>query len=469
MASGDLENYALAARMWMLTHGLLMAKPGTGVPGKPLALDHAPFSLYPSKFPRPQFDKAYAIQEDINVLVDKISNDVDFLNSTLKSAAEADEFTRNLLDILNTVTKEGVAQPIQLGLHRSDYMLDSPDGETTSVESAKIKQVEINTISVSFASLGTYVCNMHRYMSERYGGGIALTSLPQNEAISGLAGGLAEAWQLYAKKSAVVMMVVLPDEHNSFDQCWLEYCLWEEHKIKLIRRSLADLAERGAVGPTSKALTIDGHEVAVAYYRSGYAPHHYPTQQHWDARLLVERSLAIKCPSVSVHLAGAKKVQQVLADRSVLARFMPADKIDAVMDVFTGLYPVEIGGKAVTDALARPQKYVLKPQREGGGNNLYNDDLHRALTNLTELDQKQFILMDRIVPPPVPGYIVRDHKTMSTHMVSELGIFGVCISKNGQVLASRAVGHLLRSKPSTVDDGGVAAGVAVLDSPCLVD
>jgi hypothetical protein len=55
---------------------------------------------------------------------------------------------------------------------------------------------------------------------------------------------------------AVVMMVVLPDEHNSFDQKFVEFTLWERHGIKMIRRSLTDIAARGVVDPSTKALTM---------------------------------------------------------------------------------------------------------------------------------------------------------------------------------------------------------------------
>lgn len=49
-------------------------------------------------------------------------------------------------------------------------------------------------------------------------------------------------------------------------------------------------------------------EVAVVYYRSGYQLEAYPSEKEWDVRLLLERSQAIKCPSIHYHLAGTKKV-----------------------------------------------------------------------------------------------------------------------------------------------------------------
>ena len=37
---------------------------------------------------------------------------------------------------------------------------------------------------------------------------------------------------------------------------------------------------------------------------------------------MIERSLAIKSPTIHYHLAGTKKVQQALADPGVLERFV---------------------------------------------------------------------------------------------------------------------------------------------------
>ena len=53
----------------------------------------------------------------------------------------------------------------------------------------------------------------------------------------------------------------------------------------------------------------DDSIISVVYFRSGYEPEAYPTEKEWEMRLMLERSLAIKCPSIHYHLAGAKKVQ----------------------------------------------------------------------------------------------------------------------------------------------------------------
>lgn len=70
----------------------------------------------------------------------------------------------------------------------------------------------------------------------------------------------------------------------------------------------------GVLGEDGTLTTgVGGVEVAVVYFRAGYAPNDYFGRAEWDARLKLERSTAIKSPSIGYHLAGTKKVQQVLA------------------------------------------------------------------------------------------------------------------------------------------------------------
>ena len=87
---------------------------------------------------------------------------------------------------------------------------------------------------------------------------------------------------------------------------------------------------------------MDGQEVAVIYMRCGYHPDQYPTEKEWDARLMMERSLAIKSPSIHYHLAGTKKVQQELAKPGQVEKFL-GDKaqIESVRHIFTGLYSLD--------------------------------------------------------------------------------------------------------------------------------
>ena len=48
-----------------------------------------------------------------------------------------------------------------------------------------------------------------------------------------------------------------------------------------------------------------------------------PGGPEWTARAKVERSFAVKCPSIAYHLVGAKKVQQELAAPGQVEKFLP--------------------------------------------------------------------------------------------------------------------------------------------------
>ena len=72
------------------------------------------------------------------------------------------------------------------------------------------------------------------------------------------------------------------------------------------------------------------------------------------------------------HLKGIKTIIQLLSllNKSIFLNryFDDKKKIEQVRGIFTGLSSVdndEQGNKAVAEAMANPEKYVLKPQREG--------------------------------------------------------------------------------------------------------
>ena len=57
---------------------------------------------------------------------------------------------------------------------------------------------------------------------------------------------------------------------------------------------------------------------------------------------MMERSLAIKSPSIHYHLAGTKKVQQQLAVNGVLEKYFDdKNEIEKIRGIFTGLYSLD--------------------------------------------------------------------------------------------------------------------------------
>jgi len=303
-----------------------------------------------------------------------------------------------------------------------------------------------------------------------------LKDIPANGALEGLAGAMVEAWRIYNKPKSVIMFLIEDVTYNICDQKFHEFEIRRQcPDVFVIRKTLTEIAERGVM-KEDKSLWIDGHEVAVIYMRCGYHPDQYPTEREWDARLMMERSVAIKSPSIHYHLAGTKKVQQELAKPGQVEKFLgDKAKIESVRDIFTGLYSLdhdEAGDQSFRAAMATPSKYVLKPQREGGGNNVYGDDIRPFLENIKDSEERNaYILMDRIQPPVTTNYMVRPdgQPAKLVDVISELGIFGYVIGDKEKIITNKYVGQMLRTKLSHVDEGGVAAGLGALDSVYLVD
>ena len=312
-------------------------------------------------------------------------------------------------------------------------------------------------------------------------------SLPENPAAERLADGLAEAHAKYGNGNAAVLFVVQDLETNIFDQRCLEYRLLEEHSIQTVRMTLYEIGASAELGTNYSLVvpTIVGKaEISVVYLRAGYRPGDYPTETDWEGRRKLERSRAIKCPTIVTQLAGCKKVQQALAvpgaieryPPSLLAlsfRFLDSEKVEKVRKTFTGLYPLDDnseGLRARALVLANPECFVVKPQREGGGNNIYRSYIPGFLQSLPAQSHcNSYILMDLIRPPPHVNSIFRDGRLYTTTVVSEFGVYGVMLWDNndGKILVNKEAGWLMRTKPHENDEGGVTTQGGCLDSVSL--
>jgi glutathione synthetase len=275
-----------------------------------------------------------------------------------------------------------------------------------------------------------------------------------------------------------------------FDQRHLEYELNATHSARTFRISFDRVLADTRLEPSSRKLLYTpphtphkSYEVSTLYFRAGYAPSDYTSEEHWSARLHLERSAAIKCPSILTHLAGSKKVQQVLATPKSphLARFLPDEaSSSAVLKTFAPIYPLDKSPAGLTarSLATNPEtavKYVLKPQREGGGNNVYRSDIPEFLKSLPESHWPAYILMEMIEPPAQANSIFRNGEVQSGDVICELGVYGACLWKDGQdggpreILENFEAGYLLRTKGAGSAEGGVAAGFGSVDSCCLID
>lgn len=443
-------------------------------------LQFAPFILIPSSFPRTEFEQACKIQVILNKLMHRVAYDYEFLKETFEETIKVDSFTKKLFEVYETVHSEGFTQKVSLGLLRSDLMLDTSCPKESCRNHKPYccwKQVEINTIASGFGWLGPAATKLHKYVLQELDRSNEIKNLPDNNALEGLCTGMIDAWKIYNDPKSVILFVIEDVTYNICDQRFHEFEIRRlNSNVKVIRKTLTEIAAESHLGP-NKELIVGDQTVAVVYFRCGYEPSQYPTDKEWDVRLLIERSLAIKCPSIQYHLAGAKKVQQALAKPGAIARFLKDEKaVEQVREIFTGLYSLDFdehGNKAIEMGIADPNRFVLKPQREGGGNNIYGLDVREALESMKDKQERTaWILMDRIHPPLQINYQIRPGSTTDKELkevVSELGIFGVIIGDEKNIVVNRQVGHMLRTKLSSADEGGVATGLGACDSPYLID
>jgi len=255
-------------------------------------------------------------------------------------------------------------------------------------------------------------------------------------------------------------------------------------------------------------------EIAVVYMRAGYDAEEY-NPAGCRARVLLESSRAIKCPSILCHLATFKKVQQTLAVPGVLERFLSPEDAATIAKTFVPMYPMDVDsaagrqGRVLALDPKTARNYVLKPSLEGGGHNVYGSDIPGFLRTVPQSKSHIYTLMELINPVIQKSILLtmrgmyhgavaevthRLHEEPQSDLsifpgelvtrlggptVSELGIFGVCMwrrrkhrlwprSGSPDMMVNIEAGWSLKTKPANVNEMSVVKGYGCFDSPYLV-
>jgi glutathione synthase len=424
-------------------------------------LAHAPFALAPSPLHPALHAQLEVLGAPFNRLAHALARRAEFLHEVLAPAARVDAFTARLL----AMAREGrSARALYLAVTRSDYFVHQPEPGATP----QVRQVELNTISASYPGLAGRVARVHRYL---LAGSPEAARLAPNDPVPGIADAFAQAHARYGHAAARVLMVVQPGETNVFDQRMLEQALRERGLVTL-RLTLEEVAQRGRL--REGHLAIDGAVIAIAYFRAAYGPEDFTNEEAFRGRALIEAASAIAVPELYTQLAGTKKVQQVLSDPAVLARFLDAADARACAASFATQLDLEqeLDAEGRTRpgwqvALERPGDWVLKPQREGGGHNLFDEELAATLRGLAPAERAAYVLMERIRPQRHAALLVREGEAHPAEAVSEIGRFAVLLAEGDRVLLNKDVGYLVRTKGHDTHEGGVSAGFGFLDSLLL--
>ncbi|KAL3087205.1 hypothetical protein niasHS_009085 [Heterodera schachtii] len=122
------------------------------------------------------------------------------------------------------------------------------------------------------------------------------------------------------------------------------------------------------------------------------------------------------------------------------------------------------------DAIENPGNYVLKPNRECGGHNYYDDKLVEKLKGFKQTERGAHILMQKLRPMVVKNYVLRPYEAARLEeVIPELGVYGFLIGdlKAGRVLHNVQQGYHFRTKLSRVNEAGISAGFGFYDSVYL--
>lgn len=436
-----------------LVHGLLKKAPDG-------SLLHMPIALTPCPIATESVTRLEQLTGPFNRLAHSVSRSLPFLQEALEEVALTDQFTGMLLELAKDSNS---TQTLQFQITRSDYFLQAKAGDGGGAP--EIRQVELNTISSSFPGAAANLYALHRHLLAGTAQGEGLL---YNNPLAGLSEGFERAVRAYGHPDAFVLMVVQPKESNVFDQRMLELAI-SEKGIPVRRMSLEQIARQGKL--KEGHLSISGQVAAVTYFRAAYTPDDFIPPDAFKGRELIEKSSTISIPNAATQLAGTKKVQQVLTNGAELRKFCSEADAQAMEATFAEIHGLDDevespnGPQAAWQAaMEEPQRFVVKPQREGGGNNLYDDELVALLKRASGEERKAYILMERIRPIPHPATLVASGEAKEGMCVSEIGRFGVYLADEKEVLLNKDAGYLVRTKRHDVREGGVTAGFAFLNS-----
>jgi glutathione synthase len=442
----NVSELAAEAREYAICHGILRYREGQ--------IAHLPITLRPCSLPQAFYEQGRQATLLFNYLYHEAARR-DFLEEHLGAARDADPFVANLFEAW---PRDAHEKPT-LYLTRNDYM-PSQDGA---------RQVEANLMAASLAAMSERVDGLVRYLYQ----GESL-NLPVNRSGTKLTRCMAETFHRYKKPGSRILFVIPPGESNAFDQRVLQTRLQVDHDIPVRRVSLQELGEGGEL--RAGDLYYGGAPVTLVYFRAGYTPDHYPTESCWRARRLIEESSAISVPSVATQLVNTKKIQQVLNQRDVLLQFLDPQAADVLQNAQVRLASLDQKiswrgqeASAREIALAHPEEWVLKPFREGGGNNFFGAELVQQLRRLDAAEAQAYVLMEMIRQTPFRGVRLVQEQVLDSSCVTEMGHYTAHLREPGRSapLIDELLGYLLRSKDAHSSEAFVLGDHSYLDAVTL--
>jgi glutathione synthetase len=470
-----------------------------------LVYRQCPITLLPVALPLRAWKTMQKDNDIFGLLMHRLCNAPAYLQKNLADIAAFDDFVGRLLAMSVKLPLTSRRHGYHLTALRVDYMLVRGEELTPKV-------IEINSIAAGMGPLCAKVNGLQRALLGRYvdgtgfGGAEPQNAIVPNQGLAYLVDAFKTAIDTYkaelrpeqkteeeaSDQKVVMLMVVQNYEHNVVDHALIDSGLWEEHGILTVRKTLSDLHTCMRVDEESGVVILDRrYEVGLVYFRAGYTPLDFPSEKEWTALEQLTMSSTIMCPSIEAHLAGTKRIQRQLCIEAELEELLGPEDAAQLMPSMTEMYDFDAcpapntrdasspnsqqvcNHTALEDAIENPDQYVLKPSREGGGNNLWGQDISKFLRahGCGSQQLRSYVLMKRFFPEShvSPGLV---HGQLRVRrVVTEFGLFTYTLSnsRTGQVALNRTGGHLLRTKGKDTREGGVSSGHAMIDSCVLTD
>ncbi|PKH07867.1 glutathione synthase [Moritella sp. Urea-trap-13] len=477
------------ATEWAIMHGVAFRQADN-------TARHCPFSIAPMTMKREVYAHLRKVTPLITKLISNLSEDHDFLQSSLQDMAKADPFFGRLLALHQQAhgDKNQRLTPARtpLLLMRTDFMDDRQHGA---------KVIEFNGIAAGMAPFGQRATEFHAFMANQWPAVYRTWSETSsenspatpadNQGLEQLAYGIAQAAKkVQAKFTAdtpqskpTFLMVIQANEDNVYDQHLLEIAL-QKKGFRTVRRTFEQLSTQLATGDNQRLILEGVGAIDVVYLRAGYQYADYYSPERNESvccqtlsqtRLFIEQHHVAMNATIGQQLATSKTIQMLLTimpAQDYLRWGLTLEEALLVKSVLAEMKPVNNNTITWFNTQADKQQWVLKNQGEGGGHCIFGDDISEKLNQLVPEEYDAWALMLRLHPHEreTPTMAVRDgEQTQIDDLVSEIGLFTAYYNGEPVTESDGYAGYLIRSKPASENEGGIHSGKGILDSLSLID
>ncbi|XP_063723214.1 uncharacterized protein LOC134851175 [Symsagittifera roscoffensis] len=434
------------------------------------SLQILPLGLYPVSIRQKKYAQIKSMELNVvDQLMFKLATHELILAEVLEKTVQSDSFIKRLLDIhTKSLASRMFEKKLYFSIIRSDYFVDK--------DSQDWKLVEINTIAIAMALYADVLEQLHREkrafrneISNRSQKLVDCISIIHQRFLTDAR--LSEKsndqiqtpekshWLFYnhlGEKSDLAKIFDSNSGSNGFvndskvrvsrpgvlviadtqevQPMEIVYRLSQTGMFPVVVSSLEDishsefrLTEEGRLHLTTRDKSFSDL-ISCVYFRLGYSPDHYVNERCWEFVEMAELSLAVLVPSVGLHLAGTKRVQCALYENNfqLLHQLMgESSDVEAFRSTFVDQFVLD--EENVKKVLAAPERYVIKPQREGGGNNLFGDEIVQQFANKpNRSDLSTYVAMELITPAIITNYAGRASDGSILVMPEAAAEVGIC-------------------------------------------